>query len=78
MEDILLTAQEVAKFLKVSESQIYSLMRRSEFPTVRIGRSVRVWKSDLLAYLDACRIIPPGGHEWSIGGEATTKARTTS
>ena len=38
----LLTIPDVAKLFKIGRSSVYELMRRGEFPTIRIGRSVRV------------------------------------
>ncbi len=42
METVLLRPREAAELLGLSRSQVYSLCRRGELPTVRIGASVRV------------------------------------
>jgi excisionase family DNA binding protein len=47
----LLTAKEVARFLKVSRSKAYLLMQQGEIPVVRLGRSVRVRPMDLEEYI---------------------------
>jgi excisionase family DNA binding protein len=52
MEESLLRSGEVAEILKVSISMAYSLMRRGDIPTVRIGSSVRVRKGDLDRYIE--------------------------
>ncbi len=51
MEESLLRSDEVAEILKVSVSMAYTLMRRGDIPTVRIGSSVRVRKEDLDRYI---------------------------
>ena len=43
----LLTAPEVAKLLRISQSQAYALIRRGVIPAVRLGRSVRVKQDEL-------------------------------
>ena len=37
-----LTAQDIAKILKVSRATAYEIMERTDFPTIRIGRNKRV------------------------------------
>ncbi len=52
MEDELLTIEEVAKYLKVSENHVYGLMRQGELPVIKRGRRfTRIQKGDLLAFL---------------------------
>ncbi|NQT72018.1 MAG: helix-turn-helix domain-containing protein [Chloroflexi bacterium] len=56
MEDELLTIEEVASFLKVTETHVYKLMREGELPVIRRGRKfTRIQKSDLLAFLEKHR-----------------------
>jgi len=50
----LLRANEIAKVLSVSEPEVYRLMK-GELPTVHLGRSVRVAKSDLEQYIERRR-----------------------
>lgn len=47
----LLTVAEVAAELRVSKMTVYRLTNDRELPSVRIGRSVRVRRADLDAYL---------------------------
>ena len=49
--ETLLNGVEIARILKISASFAYTLMRRGEIPTVRIGRSVRVRANDLQAFV---------------------------
>ena len=41
-QDELLTADDVARMIRVSRARAYELMRRQILPTVRLGRQVRV------------------------------------
>lgn len=53
----LLTAEEVARTLRVSTMTVYRLIRRGELPAFRVGRSYRVAPSALEAYLDR-QVVP--------------------
>lgn len=46
-----LKAKDVAKFLNVSDRYAYELMERSDFPTIRFGRSKRVLREDFLQWV---------------------------
>jgi len=53
MENELLTIEEVANSLKVSEGHVYRLMRQGELPVIKRGRRfTRIRRSDLMAFLD--------------------------
>lgn len=61
MREPLLTVDEVAELLQLSEYQIYELakprtrsglMREHPLPSVKIGRSVRYRRSDIDAWLE--------------------------
>ena len=47
----LLTGDEVSAILNISRAYAYQLMRTGEIPSVKIGRSVRVRREDLDAYI---------------------------
>lgn len=47
----LLTAKEVQALLGLGESKVYDMMARGELPSVRIGRLVRVPRSELMAWI---------------------------
>lgn len=43
----ILTAGEAAKILKVSKSKLYSMLRNGELPCIKMGKCVRVRRSDI-------------------------------
>ncbi len=43
-----LTVQDVARDLKIGENMAYTIFKRSDFPSVNIGRC---WKITLISYL---------------------------
>jgi excisionase family DNA binding protein len=47
----LLRAAEVAEILQVSTSAAYTMIQRGEIPAVKIGRSVRVRRKDIDAFI---------------------------
>jgi excisionase family DNA binding protein len=49
----LLTIEETAAALRVHSNTVYHLVRRSELRARKVGRSWRIAKQDLLAYLRA-------------------------
>jgi excisionase family DNA binding protein len=49
----ILTAQDIAKILKVSRSTAYEIMERNDFPTIRIGRNKRVMSHEFMTWLEA-------------------------
>ncbi len=52
LEDPILTIPEVARYLKMSKSKVYSLVAREEIPHLKIGRSVRIRRKDLQAWME--------------------------
>ena len=56
--DGLLDKAGVAKFLKVSVSQVEKLTCRKEIPCLRIGRSVRYDLADVRAWIEAKKNAP--------------------
>jgi len=51
-EDGLLTVDEAARFLRISRAKAYGMAQTGELPTVRMGRSVRIRRDRLAAWLD--------------------------
>ena len=47
----LLTVIEMSKLLKVSRSKAYSLTKQKGFPMIKIGKSIRIIKSELFNWL---------------------------
>ncbi len=56
--DELLTFAELEEWLKVSRTTIYRLLSTKELPSYRIGRSVRVRRSDVDRWLEGRREKP--------------------
>jgi excisionase family DNA binding protein len=50
--DRLLNADDVAKLFKISKSMAYKLIREGEIPAIKLGRLVRVRRSDLAAFIN--------------------------
>ena len=50
-EDILFTPEEIAQKLKLSKYTIYEMIKKGEMPSHRIGRSLRISKSQYDKYL---------------------------
>ena len=48
----LLTIDEAASKLRLSRSKTYAMAQRSELPTVKLGRSVRIHAAKLQRFLD--------------------------
>lgn len=44
------TTEEIAKLLRISKLTVYDLIKKGELPAYRVGRQMRVDKSDLEAY----------------------------
>jgi excisionase family DNA binding protein len=46
-----LTAQNIAKILKVSRATAYEIIERDDFPIIRIGRNKRVMAHEFLNWI---------------------------
>jgi len=57
VEDRLLTRLEAADILGVNERWVKRALELGYFPRVKVGKLVRVRKSDLLAYIEAQRQV---------------------
>ncbi|WP_250289509.1 helix-turn-helix domain-containing protein [Frankia sp. CiP1_Cm_nod1] len=55
MNKLLLTAAEAAAVLGVGRSTVYELMAAGQIESVRIGRSRRIPRAALVAYVDRLR-----------------------
>lgn len=62
MDEQLLKPVEVAEILKVSTAMAYTLLKRGEIPSVKIGSLVRVRRGDLERYIMEKRTRNPP--EW--------------
>jgi len=59
--DKLLNAQDIARLLQVSKPQVYLMMRRGDFPVVKMGRLVRARQSIIEAFIDKSTLPMNGG-----------------
>lgn len=50
-QDRLLTVNEVAELMRVSNMTIYRLIKAGDLPATRVGRSYRLRQADVDAYL---------------------------
>lgn len=60
-KDPLLNAQEIAKKLNVSKPQVYLMMRRRDFPVVKMGRLVRARESALEEFIQRSTLSMDNG-----------------
>jgi putative molybdopterin biosynthesis protein len=51
MEQSLLTAEDVARQLRIKKYTVYELIKRGELPSSRVGKQVRVSQADIEKYL---------------------------
>ena len=51
--DAVMTLEEAAGFLRVSETTVYQLLREGQLKARKVGREWRFLKSELVAYLKA-------------------------
>jgi excisionase family DNA binding protein len=51
---MILTVREVAKYLRMSETKIYRLVKQRHLPAIRIGKSWRFRKDLLDDWLNQC------------------------
>ncbi|MDR2376529.1 MAG: helix-turn-helix transcriptional regulator [Treponema sp.] len=58
MESTLLTAEDVARQLRIKKYTVYELIKRGELPSSRVGKQVRVSQEDIDRYLRAGRTGP--------------------
>ena len=56
MNEKIYTVPEVAEYLQISRSKMYSWVQMGKIPHIRIGRNIRIRESDLKKWLDAHRI----------------------
>lgn len=50
-DDILMTIQEVAKYLKISVHTVYKMVEQDRMPATKLGRQLRFRKSDVYKWL---------------------------
>lgn len=52
MSNKLLTVNEVAKILRVSNMTIYRLVKGKQIPAIRVGKNYRIKETDVEKYLN--------------------------
>lgn len=48
----LMTAREVREYLKCSNQNLYTLLKKKDFPSFKIGKSYRIRKDDLIDWIN--------------------------
>jgi putative molybdopterin biosynthesis protein len=61
MELPLLTAEDVAKQLRIKKYTVYELIKRGELPSSKVGKQVRVSQEDIDSYLKAGKTVSRSG-----------------
>lgn len=51
-----LKAKDISSYLNVSPRYAYEIMNRTDFPTIRIGRTKRVMREDFLTWLEQQKV----------------------
>jgi excisionase family DNA binding protein len=62
----LLRAEEVAQLLGVGRSKVFEMIRSRELPMIRMGRSVRVPRTALLAWIEQSTQRPDSVGAWRL------------
>jgi len=57
MEDRLLKVKTVQEWTTLSRAKLYQLIQKGELPAIKIGKSVRVSKKDLMKFLREHRTV---------------------
>lgn len=52
MSNKLLTVNEVAQILRVSNMTVYRLVKSKQIPAIRVGKNYRIKESDVEKYLN--------------------------
>lgn len=60
MTDEYMTVEEIATTLRLSKMTVYRLVNIGELPAIQIGRSLRVKRADLEAYVAEAAVRPAG------------------
>jgi excisionase family DNA binding protein len=56
-DDPWLTVPEIASALRVGKSSVYRLVASGDLRAARIGRQLRIRKSDVTAYLNRSKVV---------------------
>jgi excisionase family DNA binding protein len=58
LDDKLLRVEDVQAILGIGRTKVYAMIRQGELPVLRVGRLVRIPRSDFDAWI-AKRVEPP-------------------
>ena len=53
----ILTVSETAAYLKLSKSKVYLMVQRNQIPHLKMGKSVRIRKCDLLEWIEKQLVV---------------------
>ena len=70
MDRLLLRVWEAAEVAAIGRSHAYELVRRGEWPSVRVGRSIRVPAAGLRAWVNSRTTVPTEADYEGNGGDA--------
>jgi len=59
LDESFLTVAEVAEILKLNQQTVRNWIDRGELPAFRLGRRVRIRRSDLDRFVEAGSTVPP-------------------
>src|SRR5829696_910889 len=65
----LLSIPEVCQGLGMGKSWVYRRLKNGDIPSIKLGRSIKVKRSDLDGYLESMRYTPPAAVDITPGEE---------
>jgi len=65
MEPLLIRAEEAARLLGLGRSKVFQMIAAGELPVVRLGRSVRVPKAELVRWIESRTARAPDSERWA-------------
>lgn len=68
-QPLVLKPEEAAHLLRVSRSQIYTLAKKGEIPSIKVGKAVRIPLAELVAWVNG------GGEEAATAASRKAKLR---
>ncbi|MDQ3619508.1 MAG: helix-turn-helix domain-containing protein [Actinomycetota bacterium] len=60
-EDLLLTVDEVARLMRVSNMTVYRLIKSGQMAAIRVGKNYRIRRRDMERYLSDRAVRVEGG-----------------
>lgn len=52
---VMMTVQELARFLRVSRNTAYNFVNEGKVPFVKIGHQIRIYRDDVIEYVKSQR-----------------------